>query len=123
MFFKPVHINFNVKDLEKSIAFYGEALGLHEKRRKSAADGSFTIVFLGSDTSDFELELTWLKDHPQPYDLGEGEFHFAFRTDDYEAAKVKHEKMGCICFVNEKMGIYFIEDPDGYWLEIIPLNH
>lgn len=123
MQFRPVHINFNVKDLDKSIAFYEEALDLHEKRRKSAADGSFTIVFMGNDTSDFELELTWLRDHPQAYDLGEGEFHFAFKTDDYEAAKAKHEKMGCVCFVNEKMGIYFIEDPDGYWLEIIPLNH
>ncbi len=123
MQFKPVHINFNVKDLDKSVAFYEEALGLHEKRRRNAADGSFTIVFMGADCSDFELELTWLRDHPQSYDLGECEFHFAFRTDDFEAAKEKHEKMGCICFVNEKMGIYFIEDPDGYWLEVVPVRH
>lgn len=123
MQFKPVHINFNVKDLDKSIAFYEEALGLHEKRRRNAADGSFTIVFMGTDSSDFELELTWLRDHPQAYDLGECEFHFAFRADDFEAAKEKHEKMGCICFVNEKMGIYFIEDPDGYWLEVIPVRY
>ncbi len=123
MKFKPVHINFNVKDLESSIAFYEEALGLHEKRRKEAADGSFVIVFMGNETSEFELELTWLRDHPQAYDLGECEFHFAFRVEDFEAAKAKHGQMGCICFVNEKMGIYFIEDPDGYWLEIIPMNH
>ena len=120
MTFEPVHINFNVKDLDASVAFYQEALGMFEKRRRKAADGSFEIVFMGAETSPFELELTCLRDHPQAYDLGEGEFHFAFRVKDFEKAKEKHEKMGCICFVNPNMGIYFIEDPDGYWLEIVP---
>jgi lactoylglutathione lyase len=64
--------------------------------------------------------LTWLRDHPQPYDIGEKEFHLAFRTDDYEAAHELHERMGCICYENPSMGIYFIEDPDGYWLEVVP---
>ena len=66
------------------------------------------------------MELTWLRDHPQKYDLGECEFHLAFRTDDFAAAHEKHCQMGCICFENKAMGIYFIEDPDGYWLEIVP---
>ena len=57
---------------------------------------------------------------PQPYNLGECEFHLAFQAKDYEAAHKKHEEMGCICFENEAMGIYFIVDPDGYWLEILP---
>ena len=70
--------------------------------------------------TDFRLELTWLRDHPQKYDLGECEFHLALRADDYEAAHQRHEEMGCICFENPKMGIYFISDPDGYWIEIIP---
>lgn len=118
MQFKMIHQNFNVADLEKSMAFYEEALGLHEARRKEIAD--FTIVYMQSEAGDFQLELTWLKDHPQPYDLGECEFHLAFRADDYEAAHAKHEKMGCICFENYAMGIYFIIDPDGYWLEILP---
>ena len=48
------------------------------------------------------------------------EFHLAFRVDDFEAAHAKHKEMGCICFENEKMGIYFITDPDNYWLEIVP---
>ena len=122
MKFKMIHENYNVSDLEKSLAFYEEALGLTEKRRKTASDGSYIIVFVGNEASDFELELTWLKDHPQPYDLGEDEFHLAFRTDDYEAAHKKHEEMGCICFENPKMGIYFIEDPDHYWLEIVPVR-
>jgi len=115
-----VHENYNVQNLERSLEFYEKALGLTEKRRKNAPDGSFTIVFIGNDTSDFELELTELRGHSQPYDLGECEFHLAFRADDFEAAKKLHAEMGCICFENASMGIYFIEDPDGYWLEIIP---
>jgi lactoylglutathione lyase len=118
--FTMIHENYNVSDLDRSIAFYGEALGLIEKRRKAAADGSFTIAFLGDKASDFELELTCLRDHPQKYDLGECEFHLAFRADDFTAAHEKHAEMGCICYENTKMGIYFIEDPDGYWLEIVP---
>ena len=66
-----------------------------------------------------ELEQC-LPSHPQKYDLGECEFHLAMVTEDFAAAKAKHEAMGCICYVNEEMGIYFIEDPDGYWIEIIP---
>ncbi len=120
MRFRMVHENYNVADLEKSMAFYEKALGLKEARRKTAADGSFIIVYLSNEESDFELELTWLKDHPQKYDIGEEEFHLAFKTDDYEAAHALHEEMGCIVFENPKMGIYFITDPDGYWLEIIP---
>lgn len=123
MRFRMVHENYNVADLEKSMAFYEKALGLKEARRKTAADGSFIIVYLSNEESDFELELTWLKDHPQKYDIGEEEFHLAFKTDDFEAAHALHEEMGCICFENHSMGIYFIQDPDGYWLEIIPASH
>ena len=120
MKFKMIHENYNVADLDRSLAFYEKALGLKELRRKTAEDGSFIIVYIGNETTDFELELTWLKDHPQPYDIGEEEFHLAFLTDDFEAAHKLHEEMGCICFENHAMGIYFIQDPDGYWLEIIP---
>ena len=120
MKFQMYHENYNVKDLEVSLKFYEEALGLTEKRRIEAEDGSFIIAYLGNDTTDFLLELTWLKEHPEAYNLGECEFHLAFRTEDYEAAHALHEKMGCIVFENPAMGIYFITDPDGYWLEIVP---
>ncbi|MBQ2009077.1 MAG: VOC family protein [Anaerovibrio sp.] len=120
MQFKMIHENYNVADLAKSMAFYEEALGLKETRRKEAADGSFIIVYLANENSDFELELTWLRDMDRPYNLGDCEFHLAFRTDDYEAAHAKHEAMGCICYENPQMGIYFIKDPDGYWLEVLP---
>ncbi len=120
MKFRMVHQNFNVADLNTSLEFYEKALGLREKRRKTAEDGSFILAYLTNGDEDFELELTWLKDHPQKYDLGDEEFHLAFHVDDFEEAHKLHEQMGCICFENHAMGIYFIQDPDGYWLEIIP---
>ena len=120
MKFTMAHNNFNVLDLEKSIAFYKEALQLTETRRHEAADGSFILVFLGDGTTPHKLELTWLKGRTEPYNLGENEFHLAFITDDMEAAYTLHKKMNCICYENKAMGIYFICDPDGYWLEIVP---
>lgn len=119
--FRFDHNNINVTDLAKSLAFYEEALGLQEVRRKEAADGSFILVYLGDGQTSHLLELTWLRDWPKDhYDLGDNEFHLAFITTDYAAAHQKHQEMGCICFENEEMGIYFIHDPDDYWLEIVP---
>ena len=120
MNFKMVHENYNVSNLDDSLKFYEEALDLKESRR--IENENFTIVYIKNELSDFELELTWLKDHPQKYNLGECEFHLAFITDDFEGALKKHKEMGCVCFENKEMGIYFIEDPDGYWLEIVPQN-
>ena len=119
--FKFAHSNINVTDLSASLAFYEKALGLTPVSRKQPQDGTFELVFLGdADGSEYVLELTWLRDHPQKYDLGENESHLAFTTPDISAAHNLHEQMGCICYENKGMGIYFIEDPDGYWLEIIP---
>ena len=114
------HFNFNVLDLEKSISFYKEALGLTPVDVKEAGDGSFRLVYLGDSMTDFRLELTWLRDRIEPYNLGECEFHLAFDTDEYEKLHAHHKDMGCICFENPEMGIYFISDPDGYWIEIVP---
>ena len=123
MAFTMIHENYNVSNLDVSISFYEKALGLHEVRRKNAADGSFVIVYMADDTETFELELTWLRDWDKPYNLGDNEFHLAFRVDDYPAAYEKHSKMGCVCYGNEAMGVYFINDPDGYWLEICPYRN
>jgi lactoylglutathione lyase len=113
-----IHENYNVSDLAVSLEFYEKALGLTEKSRIEGED--FTIVYVGNEETPFVLELTALDEHKQKYDLGECEFHLAFETEDFAAAHAKHEAMGCICFENPQMGIYFIEDPDGYWLEIVP---
>lgn len=120
MNFRFAHNNINVLNLDKSIEFYEKALNLRVIRRKTAQDGSFELVFLGDTSTEHQLELTWLRDRSNPYDLGDNEIHLAFKTDDMEGAHKLHSKMGCICYENKKMGIYFISDPDGYWLEIIP---
>lgn len=116
------HFNFNVLDLEKSIKFYEETLGLKPVREKTAEDNSFRLVYLGDGESDFTLELTWLRDRSEPYNLGECEFHLAFTTDNYEELHKKHKEMNVICHENEAMGIYFISDPDGYWIEVVPVK-
>lgn len=120
MKFKFVHNNINVFDLEKSVTFYKRALNLVEVRRSEHAD--FTLVYMGDGQSEHQLELTWLKDRTEPYDLGDNEIHLAFRVDDYEAAHRLHKEMGCICYENDAMGLYFINDPDDYWIEILPLK-
>ena len=114
-------MNINVTDLEKSISFYGKALGLTEKSRINAPDGSFVIVYLSDGQSRFMLELTWLRGHEGAYNLGENETHLCMRVPgDYEATRSFHREMGCICYENDTMGLYFINDPDGYWIEILP---
>jgi lactoylglutathione lyase len=119
MEFKFAHVNINVTDIDRSIAFYEEALGLKLAFRFPGPD--FEIAFMGDSSTAFQLELTCLKSHPQPYDLADNEIHVAFAVKDMAAALEKHKALGCVCFVNEAMGgLYFIEDPDGYWMEIVP---
>ena len=91
------HFNINVTNLERSIAFYEQALGLKEHHRKESSDGSFTLVYLTDGSTGFLLELTCLKEHPQ-----------------------YHKENGWVCFENTAMGLYFINDPDDYWIEILP---
>lgn len=114
------HTNLNVCSLEKSIEFYREALGLEPVRTHEAGDGSFKLAFLSDGESDYQLELTWLREHAETrYELGENETHMCFAVDDYDAAHEKHREMGCICFENTAMGLYFIVDPDDHWIEIV----
>lgn len=120
MIFRFVHNNINVFDLEKSVKFYEEALGLKVVKEKGPDDGSFKLAFLEDGNGIHQLELTWLRDWERPYNLGDNEIHIAFKVDDYDAAYKHHKAMDCVCYENKGMGIYFISDPDGYWLEIIP---
>ena len=115
------HFNFNVLDLDRSIRFYEKALGLKEVRRMEAPDGSFILVYMGEEKTGFLLELTWLRDREEAYDLGEGEFHLCMRVPgNYDAVRAYHKQMDCVCYENTDMGLYFINDPDGYWIEILP---
>ncbi len=117
------HYNINVLDLQKSLDFYEKALGLKEVRRKEADDGSFILVYLGDGETDFTLELTWLRDWDRPYNMGDNEQHLCMRVaNDYDETRAFHKDMGCVCYENTDMGLYFIVDPDGYWIEVLPLN-
>ena len=120
MKFTLVHSNINVCNLEKSLEFYKKALGMEEVRRRKSGDGSFELAFIANDSASHQIELTWLRDKDGAYNLGDNESHIAFVVDDFDEAYKLHEEMGCICYENKTMGLYFIEDPDGYWLEIIP---
>ena len=120
MNFHFYHNNINVLDLEKSIEFYKKALGLTITRETEAEDGSFKLVFMGDQTTPHLLELTWLRDMDRPYNLGDNAFHLALQSDDMDTALKLHKEMDCVCFENPDMGIYFINDPDGYWIEICP---
>ncbi|MDY5814019.1 MAG: VOC family protein [Bacteroides sp.] len=117
------HFNINVTNLERSIDFYRKALGLKEHHRKEATDGSYILVYLTDEQTNFKLELTWLRDHTEAYELGENESHLCMRVEgDYEAIRRYHKDMGCVCFENTVMGLYFIHDPDDYWIEILPVK-
>ena len=121
MKFKFNHNNFNVLDLEKSIAFYEEALGLKVVNEFKAPDGSFILAYMGDGKTKHRLELTWLRDRKEAYELGDNESHLCFRVaGDYDKVREYHRKLGYICFENNEMGLYFINDPDDYWIEILP---
>ena len=122
MKFTMYHSCIAVFDLEKSIKFYEDALGFEEVRRISTDDGSFEIVFMSNKGDTTMLELTWYRDRREPYDLGDNEIHIGLRVDDFQSALAHHKDMDCVCFENKNMGIYFIADPDGYWVEIVPMR-
>ena len=117
---KAIHRCLHVLDLERSIRFYEQTLGMTEIRRMGPEDGSWANAFIGNDACGFQLELTWNRGRTEPYDNGGRDSHLAFTVPDLDAAHALHEQMGCICHENEAMGLYFIEDPDGCWLEILP---
>lgn len=120
MQFKMIHENYNVCDLAASLAFYEKALGLHEKRRKEAADGSYIIVYVGNDASGFELELTWLRDHPQAYDIGEEEFHLASVWTISPRRTRSTAKWAASALKTTPWASTSFRTRDGYWLEIVP---
>ena len=114
------HYNFNVFDLDKALDFYKRALNLTEKRRKTADDGSFILVFLTDRETPFELELTWLRDWDQPYNMGDNEVHLCMAVkNDYDEVYKYHKENGWVCYENTDMGLYFIADPDDHWIEIV----
>ena len=120
---KMLHTCLRVENLEKSITFYADAFGFKELRRKDFPEYKFTIVYLGLEGDDYELELTYNYDHGA-YELGDGYGHIAISVEDLEALYEKHKAAGYD--VTELKGLpgfppgyYFIKDPDGYKIEVI----
>ena len=94
---KMIHRCIHVLDLEKSLAFYKRAFGLDVVREITRAEGSRKIVYIGNDTTDFELELVWESGRTEAYDNGSNDTHLAFAVDDVDAARLLHDEMDCVC--------------------------
>ncbi|MGO1470662.1 MAG: lactoylglutathione lyase [Tissierella sp.] len=121
---KMLHTCIRVLDLEKSLKFYKDALGLVETSRKDFPEDKFTLVFLGDEKGSYELELTYNYDTKKPYEIGDGFSHIAVEVEDLEAAREEHKKMGykvtdLMGLSGEKPRFYFVTDPDGYDVEVI----
>lgn len=124
MEYKLEHACIRIMDLEKSIKFYTEVLGLEEVRRKDFPEWKFTLVYLSDADRNFEIELTYNYDPEKPYELGNGFSHFALTVADLEGSHAAHKKNGYKItdlkgLPGEKPMYYFITDPDGYMIEII----
>ncbi len=124
MEYKLLHSCIRVMDLEKSVDFYKNALGLVETERLDYPEDEFTLVYLSDADKNFELELTYNYNPEKPYVIGDGYSHLAVSSTDLEASREKHIEMGYE--VTELMGLpgsppkfYFLTDPDGYEVEVI----
>lgn len=124
MDYKMLHTCIRVMDLEKSLKFYQEALGLKETGRKDFPEDKFTLVFLSDVSGNYELELTYNYNPDKPYEIGNGFSHIAVSIADLEGSREKHEEMGykvtrLMGLPGEKPRYYFVTDPDGFEVEVI----
>ncbi len=121
-----LHTMLRVGDLQRSIDFYTQVLGMQLLRQKDYPDGKFTLAFVGygpeSEQAVIELTYNWGVDH---YELGTGFGHIAIEVDDvYQATEAIRQRGGRIIREAGPMNagttvIAFVEDPDGYPIELI----
>lgn len=121
---KMLHTCIRVKDLDKSQAFYEDALGMKEVRKRDYPDYAFTLVYLALEGDAYELELTYNYGQEEPYDLGNGYGHIAIGVDDLKEKRKELEEKGYT--VTDLKGLqdgaatyFFLIDPDGYKIELI----
>lgn len=124
---RMLHTCIRVKDLDKSLLFYKDVLGLKEVRRLDYPDYKFTLVYLALPGDEVELELTYNYDQEEPYDLGNGYGHIAIGVENLETTHEEYSQSGYD--VTEINGLsdgaasyFFIKDPDGYKIEMIQLK-
>lgn len=127
MEYKFLHTCIRVANLEESLQFYREALGLKETERKDFPEDEFTLVFLSDAAENYELELTYNYNPEKPYEIGNGFSHMAVSVDDLEASQKRHKEMGhkvteLMGLPNEQPRYYFVTDPDGYDVELYEQN-
>lgn len=127
MSIKMLHTCVRVKDLEASLKFYRDALGLVETRRKDFPEYKFTLVYLSNEPGGYEIELTYNYDVEKPYEIGNGFSHIAIGVDNLEEEREKHKESGYE--VTDLKGLpgeppkyYFVTDPDGYKVEVLRNN-
>lgn len=121
---KMLHTCIRVKDLEASLKFYKEALGLVETRRKEFPENKFDLIYLANEIGGYEVELTYNYDVEKPYELGNGYGHMAIGVEDLEGMRDKHIELGYEVtdlkgLPGDKPNYYFVTDPDGYKIEVI----
>jgi lactoylglutathione lyase len=125
--FRLLHTMIRVRDLEKSIDFYTRHLGMKLLRRKDYPSGRFTLAFVGyGDEKDHTVvELTYNWDQKESYDLGTGFGHLALAVPDIYGTCERLEKEGVKIprppgpMKHGGSVIAFVEDPDGYRIELI----
>ncbi|WP_063398715.1 lactoylglutathione lyase [Prochlorococcus sp. MIT 1303] len=125
---RMLHTMLRVGDLDRSLRFYTEVLGMHLLRRKEYPSGRFTLAFVGygeeSDTTVLELTHNWDQNH---YELGEGYGHIALGVEDIQSTCLAISKRGGRVvrepgpMQHGSTVIAFVEDPDGYKVELIQL--
>jgi lactoylglutathione lyase len=122
---KAIHTMIRVLDEARSLAFYKQAFGLDIADRLDFLE--FTLVYLSSSETPYEVELTINKDRSEPYKLGDGYGHVAFLVEDLDAEHRRFEAEGLkprkIDEFNKDGKLiarfFFVEDPDGYKIEVL----
>jgi lactoylglutathione lyase len=122
---KIIHSMIRVLDPGKAMEFYANAFNLKEKRRHDFE--TFSLIYIGNDENDFEIELTVNHDASKPYSHGTGYGHIAVCVDDLDAEHARISSLGYeprniveFCPGGDLLArFFFVADPDGYDIEVI----
>jgi lactoylglutathione lyase len=122
---KYLHSMIRVRDLDASLRFYGEGLGLREVRRKEVPEGKYTLVFLAAaDSPEAEIELTWNWGSQEDYGSARNFGHLAFRVDDIYATCARLQAMGYTIHRPPRDGhMAFVRSPDLISIELLQEGH